>query len=78
MSKGTYGNVEPKNVMLDLVQKAHFAVLVCKITRFHAASYRADSADFPKFGASFNHGTVIAPMHSLYQKETTGMESSKM
>ena len=45
---------------------------------FHAAAYRADSADLPKIGASFNHGTVIAPMHSLYQMEATGMENPKM
>ena len=47
-------------------------------TRFYAALYWADSADFPKLGASSNHGTVIAPMHSLYQKEATGMENPKM
>ena len=46
-------------------------------TRFHAATYFADSVDFPKFWASCNHGTVIAPKHSLYQKEATGMENPK-
>ena len=141
-SKWSYGNGEQKNVILDSVQKAHFAVRVSKIsgfmqrrirptvyiswnlgliltmlpwlhqcilyikrklrewgtqkcnpwfgtksplrstglqnTRFHSAPYSADSADFPKIGASFNHGTMIAPMHSLYQKEATGMENQKM
>ena len=47
-------------------------------TQFHAAANRADSPNFPKFGSSFNHGTVFAPMHSLYQKEATGIESPKM
>ena len=42
---------------------------------FHTVRYRANCADFPKFGASFNKGTVIAPVHSLYQKEATGMEN---
>ena len=32
-------------------------------TSFHAAQYSSDSSDFPKFRASINHGTVIAPMH---------------
>ena len=49
-----------------------------QITRFHAVAYRSDSADFPKSGDSCNHGTVIAPMHSLYRKEATGMENPKM
>ena len=47
-------------------------------TLFHSAPYSADSADFPKIGASFNHGTVIAPIHSLYQKEATEMENPKI
>ena len=140
--KGSYGNGDPKNTILDSVQKAHFAVRACKmpvfmqrriwptlqisrnsgllltmvpllhqcilyikrklpecrtqkcnpwfgaksalcrtglqITQFHAAPYTAYSADFPKVGNSFNHGTVIAPMHSLHQKEATGMKKPKM
>ena len=135
-------NGEPKNEILDSVQKVHFAVRICKLpgfmqrhigptvqisrnsglplnivpwlqqcilymkrklrecraqkgnpcfgaksplcstglqsTRFQAARYRADSADFQKFGASYNHGIVIAPMHSLHQKEATWMENPKM
>ena len=45
--------------------------------RFHAAPYTADSADFQKFGAYFNNGTVIAPMHLLYQKEATEWRTQK-
>ena len=47
-------------------------------TRFHAVPYTADSVDFPKFAASFNYGTVIAPMNFLYEKAATGMENLKM
>ena len=32
--KGSYGNGEPKNVILVLVQKAHFPVRACKLPGF--------------------------------------------
>ena len=38
-------------------------------TQFHALPYRADSANLWKFGATFRHGTVIAPKICLYQRE---------
>ena len=44
-------------------------------TRYHASPYRADSANLRKFGATFRHGNVFAPKHSLYEKEATRMES---
>ena len=33
-SKGSYGNGKPKNVILDVDKKAHFAVRVCKMPVF--------------------------------------------
>ena len=47
-------------------------------TRFQAARYRADSANLRKLGVTFRLGTVFAPMQYLYEKEATGMESTKM
>ena len=47
-------------------------------THFHAVRYRADIANLRKLGATFRHGTVLAPKQSLYKKETTGMENQKM
>ena len=46
-------------------------------TRFSASPYKAACTNSGKFGATFGHGTVIAPTQYLYQKETTGMESQK-
>ena len=34
MSKGSYGNVEPKNVILVLLQKAYFPLRCCKLPGF--------------------------------------------
>ena len=36
-------------------------------TRFHAASYRADSENLRKLGATFRHGTVFTQIQCLYQ-----------
>ena len=47
-------------------------------TRFSASPYKAACTNSGKFGATFGHGTVIAPTQYLYQKEATGMESPKM
>ena len=46
--------------------------------RFHAAPYRADSANLRKLGATFRHGTVFAPKNFFYQKEATGMQTPKL
>ena len=48
-----------------------------KITRFHAAPYRADSTNLREFGASYRHGTVFVPMECLYQKEAEGIAMPK-
>ena len=46
--------------------------------RFHAAPSWTVSANLRKVGASFRLGTVFEPIQSTYEKEATGMESSKM
>ena len=47
-------------------------------TQCHVAPYRASNENFRNFGATFYHGTVFAPMQSLYSKKGTGVESPKM
>ena len=42
-----------------------------------AAPYWVSNGNFQNFGATFCHGTVFAPMQSLYCKEDTGVESPK-
>ena len=46
-------------------------------TPFHGG-YRAQNGNMRKFGPTYPHGTALAPKQWLYQKEATGMESSKM
>ena len=45
---------------------------------FHGGLYRAPNGNMRKFGPTNPHGTAFAPKQWLYQKEATGMESSKM
>ena len=47
-------------------------------TPFHGGQYRALNGNMRNFGPTNPHGTAFAPKQSLYQKEATGMESSKM
>ena len=46
-------------------------------TPFHGG-YRAQNGNMRKFGPTYPHGTALAPKEWLYEKEATGMESSKM
>ena len=46
-------------------------------TPFHWG-YRAQNSNMRKFGLTYRHGTALAPKYWLYEKEATGMESSKM
>ena len=46
-------------------------------TPFHEG-YRAQNSNMRKFGPTYPHGTALAPKLWLYEKEATGMESSKM
>ena len=47
-------------------------------TPFHGGQYRALDGNMRNFGPTNPHGTAFAPKQWLYQKEATGMESSKM
>ena len=47
-------------------------------TPFHGSKYRVHGGNLRNFGPTKPHGTAFAPMQWLYQKEATGMESSKM
>ena len=47
-------------------------------TPCHGGQYRVHQENMRKFGPTNTHGTASAPMQWLYQKEATGMESSKM
>ena len=47
-------------------------------TPFHGGLYRSQNGNMRKFGPTIPHGTAFAPKQWLYQKESTGMESSKM
>ena len=47
-------------------------------TPSHGDQYRVHRGNLQNFGLTKIHGTASAPMQWLYQKEATGMESSKM
>ena len=47
-------------------------------TPCHGGQYRVQRGNLRNFGPTKLHGTAFAPMQWLYQKEATGMESSKM
>ena len=47
-------------------------------TSFDGGLYRAPNGNMRNFGLTNPHGTAFAPKQWLYQKEATGMESSKM
>ena len=46
-------------------------------TPFHGG-YRAQNGNMWKFGPTYPNGTALAPKKWLYEKEATGMESSKL
>ena len=47
-------------------------------TPCHGGQYRVQRGNVRNFEPTNPHGTASAPMQWLYQKEATGMESSKM
>ena len=47
-------------------------------TPYHGGQYRVHQGNMRNFGTTNTHGTTSAPMQWLYQKEATGIESSKM
>ena len=90
ISKGSYGNGEFNNIKKKLpawrVQKCIALVgadtvltsAVPQTTPCHGGQYRVHGGNFRNFGPTKPHRTAFAPMQWLYQKEATGMESSKM
>ena len=71
-SKGSYGNVEPKNAILVSVQKAYFPLRGCKLPGF-TLRCKGQTMKFAEIGATFPHGTVFPLRQYLHQKEATGM-----
>ena len=49
-----------------------------QITSCHGDLHRVQKENMRKFGLTNPHDTAFAPKQWLYQKEATGMESSKM
>ena len=47
-------------------------------TPFNGRWYRAPNGNMRNFGSTNPHGTAFVPKKWLYQKEATGMESSKL
>ena len=47
-------------------------------TPFHGGLYRAQNGNMWNFGPTNPQGTAFAPKQWYYEKEDTGMESSKM
>ena len=47
-------------------------------TPFHGGQYRAQNGDMRHFRPTNPHGTMFTPKQWLYQKEATGIDSSKM
>ena len=47
-------------------------------TSCHGGQYRVQRGNLRNFGPTKPHGNAFAPMQWLYQKEVTGMETSKM
>ena len=59
ISKGSYGNVEPKSNFC-VGAKSALPSTGLQTKQFHAAPNRDDNGNLRKFGASFLHGTVFA------------------
>ena len=78
ISKGSYGYGELKNVLPLSFQKQYLPVRGRKLPHFMGAQYRAGNRNMRKFGHTNPYGTVFALKQWLYQKDDTGMESSKM
>ena len=72
--KVSYGYGEPKNVIIESVEKVYGPLRILQSTRFHAAPYWTDSANLEKLLAADHNG---APKQCLYEKEATGMENLK-
>ena len=64
ISKGRYGNGEPKKVNPESVQEAYRPVMGVQTTQFHAALYRAGITNLRKFGSTTN---PVGSMFALKQ-----------
>ena len=69
---------ELKKVLQLSVQKQYLPVRGERTTPFYGWQYRAEDGHMRNFRSTNPHGTVFAPKQCLYQKEATGIESSKM
>ena len=58
--------------------KTKLAVIGQQTTPCPAEPYWASNKNFQNFWATYQHGTVFAPIQCLYRKEATRVESSKM
>ena len=58
--------------------KAALTCVELQTTPSQVTQYWAENEDLEKYGSTFRHGTMFAPIQCLYQKEATGMESPKM
>ena len=78
VSKGSYCEREPKNVIIAWVEKVHKPVRTWKVTGFIEGPYMGDKGNLRKFGAPYRYGTVFSPKKCAYQKEAMGKESPKI
>ena len=67
-----------KCIALVGADMSHSPVRGRKLPRVIGEQYRVHQGNMRNFGPTNTHGTASAPMQWLYQKEATGMESSKM
>ena len=64
------GEERPKILFLSWCKKVQTSTGL-QITCFHVASYRAENENLCKFGATYPHGTMLAPKQYLYQNKAT-------
>ena len=78
ISKGSYGHGELKNVLSLVGTDIALTSAGPQTTPCHGGQYRVHQGNMRNFGPTNTHGTASAQMQWLYEKEATGMESSKM
>ena len=75
--KKCYGEGEPENVNLALVQQAHRPARACKLVRFMHQRI-GPSMEISENSELPVPGTMVAPRQGVYEKEATGKESLEM
>ena len=78
ISKGSYGHGEFEKCIALVGADIALTSAGPQTTPCHGGQYRVHKGNMRNFGPTNTHGTASAPMQWLYQKEATGMESSKM